>query len=137
MERYGAPSLIASNKGLADMWDNPLQKVQTLFLRQLGKLRKSVPTTILHREMCSDPVAKGWVRGSMALWGRLRAAPEGSLLGAAVRESIALAQASNQGLRRTWAGQFFSMIRNLCVDRDPSGEIKQFADSWGSIAATG
>lgn len=131
------PSLIASSKNLADLWDNPLQRVQTLFLRQLGKLRKSVPTTILHREMCSDPVAKGWVRGSMALWGRLRAAPAGSLLGAAVRDSIALAQASNQGLRRTWAGQFFSMIRNMFVDRDPSGEVKQFADSWGSIAATG
>jgi hypothetical protein len=125
------PSLLASSKELSHLWDNPLQGVQTLFLRQLGKLRKSVPTSILHRELCRDPVAKGWVRASLALWGRLRAAPQDSLLGSAVRASITLARSSNQGQKRTWAGQFVAVMRNLFAGRDPSGEVSRFVDSWG------
>jgi len=130
------PSLIASSRGLSHLWDNPLQKVITLFLRQLGNLRKSVSTAILHKEMCLAPVAKGWVRASIALWGRLRAAAPGSLLGAAVRESLALVQASNDARKRTWAGQYFSMMQNLFAGRDPSGEVEHFVDTWGYATAT-
>jgi hypothetical protein len=36
-----------------------------------------------------DPVAKGWVRAAIDLWCRLRKVPRDSLLGSAVRESLA------------------------------------------------
>jgi hypothetical protein len=40
------PSLLRLAKGLDHLWDNPLQKVQNMFLRELGHVRKTVHTTI-------------------------------------------------------------------------------------------
>ena len=59
------PDLLFSCDTLDKLWDNELQKIQNIFLRQLGKLRKSVPTTVVHKEMCMNPVAKGWLRASI------------------------------------------------------------------------
>ena len=86
------PDMLASSKHLSQVLDNPLQAVQTTFLRGLGQLRKSVSKTVLHKEMCMEPVAKGWLRSSIALWERLQAAPSNSILGITVRESIKRAQ---------------------------------------------
>ena len=61
------PDLLFSCDTLDKLWDNELQKIQNIFLRQLGKLRKSVPTTVVHKEMCMNPVAKGWLRASIDL----------------------------------------------------------------------
>ena len=36
------PSLLCSARGLEQVWANPLQQVQNLFLRQMGQVRKSV-----------------------------------------------------------------------------------------------
>ena len=69
---------------LDTLCDNKLQKIQNMFLRQLGKVRKSVPTTVVHKEMCMNPVAKGWLGASIDLWRRLCKAPCDSLLGTAV-----------------------------------------------------
>lgn len=131
------PALLSTTKALKDLWDNPLQRVQTLFLRQMGSLRKSVATTPLHRELCQAPVARGWMRASYALWQRLRAAPADSLLGAAARESIRLSQASALGRKRTWAGQFLSMLQNLLGPRDTSGELDSFVTRSGLSTETG
>ena len=79
------PDLLFSCDTLDKLWDNELQKIQSIFLRQLGKLRKSVPTTVVHKEMCMNPVAKGWLRASIDLWRRLGKVPSDSLLGMAVR----------------------------------------------------
>jgi hypothetical protein len=125
------PSLLRLAKGLDKVWENPLQKVQNMFLRELGHLRKTVSTTILHREMCKEPVAKGWLRATLHLWDRLRLEPKDGLLGTAVRESIKLSQSSQEAYRKTWAGQFFSMLDKLLVSRDVSGRIGVFVRSHG------
>jgi Reverse transcriptase (RNA-dependent DNA polymerase) len=130
------PALLSTTKELKDLWAKPLQRVQTLFLRQMGSLRKSVATTVLHRELCQAPVAKGWMRASCALWQRLRAAPANSLLGAAARDSIRLAQASALGAKRSWAGQFLGMLRNLLGPCNASGEMDAFVAKHGVCTAT-
>jgi hypothetical protein len=66
---------------------------------------------------------KGWARARLALWGSLRAAPQDSLLGSAVRASLTLARSSNKGQKHTWAGRFVAMMRNIFAGRDPSGEV--------------
>jgi hypothetical protein len=50
-----------------------------------------------------DPVAKGWVRAAIDLWCRLRKVPRDSLLGSAVRESLAqiTQQNSMRSLKQT------------------------------------
>ena len=103
------PDMLASSKHLSQVLDNPLQAVQTTFLRGLGQLRKSVSKTVLHKEMCMEPVAKGWLRSSIALWERLQAAPSNSILGITVRESIKRAQAAPKR-NTSWAGRFLSMM---------------------------
>jgi hypothetical protein len=126
------PDLLFSCNTLDKVWNNELQKVQNMFLRQLGKLRKSVPTTILHKEMCMDPVAKGWVRASIDLWYRLCKEPPSSLLGAAVRDSlISHAQAREGAVSKSWAGRFMSMVRAFSQGRDPNGAIADFLASKG------
>ena len=94
------PDMLASSKKICQVFDNPLQAVQTTFLRGLGQLRRSVSKTVLHKEMCMDPVAKGWlVRSSIALWERLQGAPSNSLLGIAARESIQMARVVPRGMQ--------------------------------------
>jgi hypothetical protein len=129
------PSLVFTAKELRQIWDNPMQRVQNLFLRQMGHLRKSVATGVLHRELCMEPVMKGWVRASRALWERIRAAPRDSLLGAALRDSLQLARSSLACRKKTWSGQFMSMLDNLFADRDPSGVISSFVTQWGISAS--
>jgi hypothetical protein len=70
------PGLLRLAKGLDHILDNPLQKVQNMFLHEFGHLRKTVPTTILHREMRRAPVVKGWLRSILNLWERLRLEPK-------------------------------------------------------------
>ena len=98
MEYCGAiwgPDMLSACTNYHQLFDNPLQQIQNTFLRGLGQLRKSVSRTVLHREMCMDSVAKGWLRASLiSLWDRLKAAPRDSLLGTAVRESFMRAQAA-------------------------------------------
>ena len=117
MEYCGAvwcPDLLASSQHMHQVLDNPLQQVQTSFLRGLGQLRKSISTTVLHKEMGMEPVAKGWLRASLDLWSRLQLAPADSLLGIAVRESIRRAQ-SSQGGSRSWVGKYMRMLSNLTL----------------------
>ena len=85
-EAWG-PDLLFSCDTLDKLWDNELQKIQMICLMQLGKLRKSVSTTVVHKEMCMNPLARGWLRASTDLWRRLCKVPPESLLGTAVRES--------------------------------------------------
>ena len=136
MEYCGAvwcPDLLAPCQHLYQMFDNPLQQVQTAFLRGLGQLRKSISTTVLHKEMCLDPVAKGWLRASLDLWGRLQTAPANSILGIAVRESIRIARSSPQGRQGSWVGRYMRTLSNIALNgqRDPDQALQSFVSTWG------
>jgi hypothetical protein len=102
-----------------------------MFLSELGHLIKTVPTTILHREMCKEPVAKGWLRSILNLWERLRLEPKDGLFATAVRESIKLADSSSEAYRKTWAGQLYSMLGNLLAPSDPTRWIGVFVQLRG------
>ena len=43
----------------------------------------SYESTLVHKEVCMNPVAKGWLRASIDLWRRLWEVPADSLLGPA------------------------------------------------------
>ena len=136
MEYCGAvwcPDLLASCRYVYQVFDNPLQQVQTTFLRGLGQLRKSISTSVLHREMCMDPVAKGWLRASLDLWGRLQQAPANSILGVAVRDSIRIAQSSTQRKPASWVGKYMTMLSNLALggQRDPDQALQSFVRNRG------
>lgn len=129
------PGLLSSADGWAGACNNELQRVQNLFLRQLGHLRSTVSTQIMHTELCKEPVARGWVRASVALWERLQAAPASSLLGAAARESLELAQTSDWCRQRCWAGQFLGMLDTLLSPHDASGCVSEFVSCGGRDGA--
>ena len=126
------PDMLASSKHLSQVLDNPLQAVQTTFLRGLGQLRTSVSKTVLHKEMCMEPVAKGWLRSSIALWERLQAAPSNSILGITVRESIKRAQAAPKR-NTSWAGRFLSMMHMITGQgsRDDAATVQDFVKQFG------
>ena len=119
--------MLASSKKISQVFDNPLQAVQTTFLRGPGQLRRSVSKTVLHKEMCMDPAAKGWLRSSIALWERLQGASSNSLLGLAARESIRLAQSCTQR-NVAWAGRFMSMLHMITGQgaRDDAATVHNF-----------
>ena len=128
MEYYGevwGPDLLFSCDTIDKICNNE-------FLRQLGKLRKSVATTIIHEEMFMDPVAKGWVRASIDLWYRLCKVPATSLLSAGVRESlVSYSSEPNGSTPKSWAGRFMHMVKAFSQGRDPSGAIGAFLDTNG------
>ena len=99
---------------------------------QCGLMRKSVSKTVLHKEMCMEPVAKGWLRSSIALWERLQAAPSNSILGITVRESIKRAQAAPKR-NTSWAGRFLSMMHMITGQgsRDDAATVQDFVKQFG------
>lgn len=124
------PDMLWKCSSIEKLWDNELQRVQTCFLRQLGHLRRTVKTTVLHKEFCMAPVAQGWLRASLALWARLRTAPADSLLGLVVRMSLRMSRISpraNVRFQRAWAGRFMGMIHSIASSgRDPMQEVAKF-----------
>jgi hypothetical protein len=124
------PDMLWKCSSIDKLWDNELQRVQTCFLRQLGHLRCTVKTTVLHKEFCMAPVAQGWLRASLALWARLRSAPADSLLGMAVRLSLRMSRISPRAkvrFQRAWAGRLMGTIHSIASsDRDPMKVIAKF-----------
>ena len=136
MVPFGAPICLPLSKKICQVFDNPLQAVQTTFLRGLGQLHRSVYKTVLHKELCMDPVAKGWLRSSIALRERLQGAPSNSLLGIAARESIQMAQSRAQR-KAAWAGRFMSMLQMITGPgaRDDAATVQNFVTHCGYDAS--
>ena len=79
-----------------------------------------------------NPVAKGWLRASIDLWRRLCKVPSDSLLGMAVRESLASYAGEGVGSApKSWAGRFMHTIRSLSQGRDADGTIAEFLATNG------
>ena len=79
-----------------------------------------------------NPVAKGWLRASIDLWRRLGKVPSDSLLGMAVRESLASYAGEGVGSApKSWAGRFMHTVRSLSQGRDADGTIAEFLATNG------
>ena len=83
-----------------------------------------------------DPVAKGWLQSSIALWERLQGTPSNSLLGIAARESIQMAQSRAQR-NAAWAGRFMSMLHMITGQgaRDDAATVQNFVTHCGYDAS--
>ena len=71
---------------------NPLQKVQSMFLRQVGGswLRKSISQKLLHVELGCMPVSFTWVKMACGFWNRLVCQTSAPILRAAFTENLEL-----------------------------------------------
>ena len=100
------------------MLGNELQKVQSLFLRQLGGLRASVPRAVLLHEFGCKPLSRAWLRASVNYWNRVAAMPQQRLLRRALGENVCMAAAgapsgSAAARRWCWTDSFVATLRAL------------------------
>lgn len=128
-----SPDLLSSCASPAGAYKSQFQQVQNIFLRCLGGLTKTVSNDVLHRECCIDPVSSLWLEACIQLWGCLREAGAGSLLGRAARAAVKLAQRGKAAVRkRCWAGQLFAMLKSIARGGgDQNGAITSFALQFG------
>jgi hypothetical protein len=134
-----APSLLRTCNTPGRCLDNPLQRVQFLFLRRLaGGLRKSTARALLLREFGGKPLVRAWLQACVSMWNRVCGLPQGDVLAAALVDNISLAQEYNQ----TWFAGFSAFLstigalpqRGLLVDGRPceldvASTLAQF-DTW-------
>jgi len=105
-EVWGPTLLRGASSPLACL-DNPLQKVQTLFMRRMGGgLRRSTPRQLMLREFGCRPLVRGWLASMVGLWNRLRDLPEDHLLRVTMSESLAL----GSGVGVSWLSDFSAFL---------------------------
>ena len=132
-----APDLLRECPQVQRVYANDMQQVQNTFLRQLGRLRPTVPVAVLHRELCSEPLASAWMRSFLQFWYRAFKAtyrPTGDmpLVGRAAIESMKLA--STLGARqKTWGTNVMAMIRGLreAAGMPTGASLQSFLDAGG------
>ena len=90
-----------------DCLNNPLQRVQNLFLRRLGGgLRKSTSRHLMLREFGCRPLVRGWLQADVGLWNRIQQLPAEHMLPVTVAESLALG--GNVG--SSWVSDFTAVL---------------------------
>jgi hypothetical protein len=102
-----APTLLRGAQQPHDCLNNPLQRVQTLFMRRLGGgLRKSTSRHLMLREFGCRPLVRGWLQAAVGLWNRIQQLPAEHLLRVTVAESLALG--GNVG--SSWVSDFTAVL---------------------------
>jgi hypothetical protein len=102
-----APTLLRGAERPNDCLDNPLQRVQNLFMRRLGGgLRKSTSRHLMLREFGCRPLVRGWLQAAVGLWNRIQQLPAEHLLRVTVAESLALG--GNVG--SSWVSDFTAVL---------------------------
>jgi hypothetical protein len=102
-----APTLLRGASEPVKCLENPLQRVQSLFMRQLGGgLRKSTSRQLMFREFGCQPLVRAWLQAALGLWNRVQQLPEGNLLRVVLSESLALGDGVGVG----WVGDFKSLL---------------------------
>ena len=88
-----------------DPLGNPLQQVQSLFLRQVGGswLRKTVSRKLLHIEFGCLPVSFTWLKMASGFWNRLVKQTSAPVLRAAFVENLQLSIVD--GVRHYWCAE--------------------------------
>lgn len=105
-----APTLLRACCDPNACMDTELHKVQSLFMRQvLGGLRRTTKRQLLLRELGWAPLVRAWLQSMLTLWNRMVDLPDDSLLGAALRDNIALAGSAQRG----WYHDFASFVARV------------------------
>jgi hypothetical protein len=121
--------------------DNPLQSVQTQFLRQVGGqwLRRSTNTKLLMAEYGCRPVSWQWCKLVCRYWNRLASQQQNPLLQSALRAEL---EQAVQGLAG-WGRDVLRMVQQVPElaaaaeavssqqwDQIPQLHVDEFLNSW-------
>lgn len=90
------------------MLKNSLQEVQTLFMRQLGKLRKSTSRQVMLKELSWAPLSAHWCKMVVSYWNQLTQLSTGQMR-VVFHDCVRMGCLHNVG----WADQFLRMLRQL------------------------
>jgi hypothetical protein len=124
------PDLLADCASPVRMLDNPLQKVQTDFLRHHGCIRASAPLAVLYREFVCTPMARHWFTAIISFWNRVAGMARDEWVHQALRESILMHKQAADGEQRTgWAACVVRMLSSLGAT--------SHADMIGNLVAAG
>ena len=108
------PDLLQNRKKPQSLVSGALQSVATSFLRHLGKLRKSTPLPVMHREFGRPPLARRWCQQIVRFWNRcgLEVHPR-SYLRQAFWDNLCMTRVCNRGGYTCWAECVLRMLKSL------------------------
>ena len=102
------PDALQHIDSAAGMLDNSLQDVQTLFMRQLGKFRKSTSRQVMLKEFCWVPLSAHWCKMIVCYWNQLANLPT-PLMRVVFHDCMRMGCVNNVG----WAAMVLRMLRQL------------------------
>ena len=111
-----APQVLSSKGGIMKgMFVNPLQQIQSHYLRHVTGMPKHTPIPILSHETGCLPVACQWIKLCARFWNKLSKMEDSEWPKAALLENMELARlCSNRSRRRMWYTTFLDMV-NACT----------------------
>lgn len=108
------PDLLQNCKKPQSLLSNSLQGVVTSFLRHLGKLRKSTPVPVIHREFGRPPLSRRWCQQIVRFWNRCgHEVHPGSYLRQAFWDNLCMTRIQQRGGYTCWAECVLRMLRSL------------------------
>lgn len=102
------PDALQHIRSAAGMLDNSLQEVQTLFMRQLGKFRKSTCRQVMLKELCWVPLSAHWCKMIVCYWNQLAKFPS-TMMEGIFHDCVRMGCVNNVG----WAAMVLQMLRQL------------------------
>jgi hypothetical protein len=102
------PDALQHVSSAAGMLDNSLQEVQTLFMRQLGKFRKSTSRQVMLKEFCWVPLSAHWCKMIVCYWNQLVELPT-PMMRVVFHDCVRMGCVNNVG----WVAMVLRMLRQL------------------------
>ena len=110
------PEVLGAAVRSEGMLDNPLQRVQFIFLRCIaGGVRKSTPRLLLLREFGCTPLVRCWVKAVCDLWNRASRAGVDSLLYHCMSDNWAMRADMRSGVK-VWCHQWLNILQHIGFD---------------------
>ena len=114
-EVWGPGVLGAANRS-EGMLDNPLQRVQFMFLRCIsGGVCKATPRLLLLREFGCAPLVRAWIKSVCDLWNRASRAGVDSLLHQCMSDNWAMRADLSSGVK-VWCYQWHKVLQHIGFD---------------------
>lgn len=111
------PDLLHNCKKPQSLVSGALQGVVTSFMRHLGKLRKSTPLAVMHREFGRPPLARRWCQQIVRFWNRCgHEVHPGSYLRQAFWDNLCMTRVCTRGGYKCWAECVLRMLKSLGLD---------------------